>query len=145
VIDLYKEEIKKKNLNFQFKKPKKLPKVKVDVEKIYLAIQNLLENAIRYNKVGGEIEIILKEKEKEIEFSIRDTGIGIPKNQQSRVFTKFFRGSNAIRMETEGSGLGLFIAKNIIEAHGGRIWFESEEGKGTTFYFTLPTASYAKG
>ena len=140
VIDLYKEEIEKRNLKFKFKKPKELPKVRVDIEKISLAIQNLLENAIRYNKTGGEIEIVLKEKKKEIEFSIRDTGIGIPKDQQNRVFTKFFRGSNAIRIETEGSGLGLFITKNIIEAHGGEIWFESEEGKGTTFYFTLPVA-----
>jgi len=138
LIDSYKEEIKKKNLKLKLKKPQKLPKVKVDVEKISLAIQNLLENAIRYNKESGEIEINLKEKGKEIEFSIRDTGIGIPKDQQNRVFTKFFRGYNAIKMETEGSGLGLFITKNIIEAHGGKIWFESEEGKGTTFYFTLP-------
>jgi PAS domain S-box-containing protein len=142
VIDSYKDEIEKRNLKFKFKKPKELPKVRVDIEKISLAIQNLLENAIRYNKFGGEIEMVLKEKEKEIEFSIKDTGIGIPKDQQNRVFTKFFRGSNAMKMETEGSGLGLFITKNIIEAHGGRIWFESEEGKGTTFYFTLPTLSF---
>jgi PAS domain S-box-containing protein len=145
VIDSYKEEIEKKNLKFEFKKPKDLPKVRVDIEKISLAIQNLLENAIRYNKEGGEIEIVLKEKEKKIEFSIRDTGIGIPKDQQNRVFTKFFRAPNAMRMDTEGSGLGLFITKNIIKAHGGEIWFESEEGKGTTFYFTLPVASYTKG
>jgi PAS domain S-box-containing protein len=142
VIDSYKDEIEKRNLKFKFKKPKELPKVRVDIEKISLAIQNLLENAIRYNKFGGEIEMVLKKKEKEIEFSIKDTGIGIPKDQQNRVFTKFFRGSNAMKMETEGSGLGLFITKNIIEAHGGRIWFESEEGKGTTFYFTLPTVSF---
>jgi len=140
VIDSYKEEIEKKNLKFEFKRPKELPKVRVDIEKISLAIQNLLENAILYNLPGGKIEISLKLKENKIEFSIKDTGIGIPKDQQRRVFTKFFRAPNAMRMETEGSGLGLFITKNIIEAHGGRIWFESEEGKGTTFYFTLPVA-----
>jgi PAS domain S-box-containing protein len=140
VIDSYREEIEKKKLKFEFKRPKELPKVRVDVEKISLAIQNLLENAIKYNRKGGEIEIVLREKEKEIEFSIRDTGIGIPRDQQNRVFTKFFRAPNAMKMETEGSGLGLFITKNIIETHGGRIWFESEEGKGTTFYFTLPVA-----
>ena len=140
VIDSYKEEIEKKNLKFEFKKPKELPKVRVDIEKISLAIQNLLENAILYNLPGGKVEISLKLKENKIEFSIRDTGIGIPKDQQKRVFTKFFRAPNAMRMETEGSGLGLFITKNIIEAHGGEIWFESEEGKGTTFYFTLPMA-----
>jgi PAS domain S-box-containing protein len=140
VIDSYREEIEKKKLKFEFKKPKELPKVRVDIEKISLAIQNLLENAILYNLPGGKVEISLKLKENKIEFSIKDTGIGIPKDQQKRVFTKFFRAPNAMRMETEGSGLGLFITKNIIEAHGGEIWFESEEGKGTTFYFTLPVA-----
>ena len=139
VINTYREEIKKKELKLELKKPeKKLPQVKVDAEKIQLAIQNLLDNAIRYTPTGGKIIISLGYIEKAIEFSIKDTGVGILKNQQSRVFSKFFRGANAIRMETEGSGLGLYIAKNIIEAHGGKIWFESEEGKGTTFHFTLP-------
>jgi len=139
VINTYREEIKKKELKLEFKKPeKKLPQVRVDVEKMGLAIQNLLDNAIKYTLDGGEIIISLVPAEKAIEFLIKDTGIGIPKNQQDKVFSKFFRGSSAIKMETDGSGLGLFIAKNIIEAHGGKIWFESEEGKGTTFYFTLP-------
>ena len=139
VINSCQEEAERKKLKLKFKKPEeKLPKAIVDVEKIKLAIQNLLENAMRYTKSGGEILVSLRHLKKEIEFSVRDTGIGIPKNQQARVFTKFFRAANVIRMETEGSGLGLFITKNIIEAHGGKIWFESEEGKGTTFYFTLP-------
>ncbi len=141
VINAYKEEIERKNLELDFKKPeKKLPRAVVDVEKIRLAIENLLDNAVRYTPPGGRVTISLRyaEKEKEIEFSIKDTGVGIPKDQQERVFAKFFRGVNVMRMETEGTGLGLFIAKNIIEAHGGKIWFESEEGKGTTFYFTLP-------
>ena len=110
----------------------------LDVEKMKLAIQNLLDNAIRYTQPGGRVTASLKYVKKEIEFSIKDTGIGIPKDQQERVFTKFFRGANAIRLETEGSGLGLFITKNIIEAHGGKIWFESEENVGTTFHFTIP-------
>jgi len=139
VINSFEKEIEGKKIKFEFKKPKKkLPKAKIDVEKIKLVIQNLLENAIRYTKLGGEMIISLKYTKEEIEFSIKDTGVGIPKDQQARVFTKFFRAANVIRMETEGSGLGLFIAKNIIEAHGGRIWFESEEGKGATFFFTLP-------
>jgi PAS domain S-box-containing protein len=137
-IELYKEEIERKNLELIFKKPQELPKVMADVEKISLAIQNLLENAIRYTLPGGKVEIVLEKKENEIQFLIKDTGIGIPKDQQGRVFTKFFRAPNAMKIDTQGSGLGLFITKNIIEAHGGKIWFESEEGKGTTFYFTLP-------
>jgi len=139
VVNSYREEIERKKINFEIQKPKeKLPRLVVDVEKMRLAIQNLLDNAIRYTPPGGQIIISFKKKEKEIEFLVKDTGIGIPKDQQARVFTKFFRGGNVIRMETEGSGLGLFIAKNIVEAHGGKIWFESKEGEGTTFYFSIP-------
>jgi len=148
VVNAYKEEMERKNLEFDFKKPeKKLPRTIIDVEKIRLVIENLLDNAVRYTSPGGRVTIFLRyiEKEKEIEFSIKDTGIGVPKDQQKRVFTKFFRGVNVMRMETEGTGLGLFIAKNIIEAHGGKIWFESEEGKGTTFYFTLPLKEEFRG
>jgi PAS domain S-box-containing protein len=141
ILNSYQQEIEKKNLKVEFQRPKKLPKLMADIEKISLAIQNLLENAIRYNHPGGEIKIELKPREGEVEFIIKDTGIGIPKEEQKKIFTKFFRASNARKMESGGSGLGLFITKNIIEAHGGKIWFESEEGKGTTFYFTLPIKS----
>lgn len=110
----------------------------VDIEKIALAFQNLVDNALKYTQSGGTITISLKKEEHEIKISVKDTGVGIPKDQQVRVFNKFFRGANVMRMETEGSGLGLFIAKNIIEAHGGKIWFKSDESKGTTFWFTLP-------
>lgn len=122
-------------------KPKKeLPKIQMDEEKIKLAINNLLDNAIRYTLPGGRMKIGLSYGIKGIECKIQDTGVGIPKNQQERVFSRFFRGSNITKMETERTGLGLFITKNIIEAHGGKIWFESKENKGTTFYFTLPIA-----
>jgi PAS domain S-box-containing protein len=139
VISSYKEEIKKKKLKFEFLKLKeKFPQVSIDVEKIRLAIQNILDNAIRYTPLEGEVTISLDSDKNNIEVSIKDTGVGIPKDQRGRVFAKFFRGANVIKLETEGTGLGIFIAKNIIEAHGGKIWFKSEEGKGTTFYFTLP-------
>jgi PAS domain S-box-containing protein len=150
-INSCQEEIKRRGIKFQFKKPeKKLPQVRVDVEKIKLAIQNIIENAIKYTPLGGEVRVLLKYNKKEIEFQARDSGVGIPEDQQDRVFSKFFRASNVLRMETEGSGLGLFITKNIIEAHGGKIWFKSpafvektsaggEKGSGTTFYFSLPT------
>jgi len=139
VINTLRDQIKKKEIKFEYKKPKKkLPKVMLDVEKMKLAIQNLLDNAIRYTRPEGRVTVSLRYVKKEIELSVKDTGIGIPKDQQERVFIKFFRGANAIRLETEGSGLGLFIVKNIIEAHGGKIWFESEENVGTTFHFTIP-------
>ncbi len=139
VINSYKEEAAKRNISLKIKKTKeKLPKILLDVEKIKLAIQNIIDNAIKYTPSGGKVTVTLKYDKKEVIISIEDTGVGVPKDQQERIFTKFFRGVNVIRMETDGSGLGLFIAKNIIEAHGGRIRFESKENKGTTFWLSLP-------
>lgn len=139
VIDPYKEIIQNKGINFEFKKPdKEKLSVAVDVEKIKLAIENLLDNAIRYTPAGGKVVISLRRDKNQAEFSVKDSGIGIPKNQHHRIFSKFFRAPTAVTTETEGSGLGLFLVKNIIDTHNGRIWFESEENKGATFYFTLP-------
>lgn len=139
VLKLYKEEFEKRNLRLEFKKPEEnLPWVMLDAEKIKLAIQNLIENAVRYTPSGGLVTASLKCGKNEVELSVKDNGVGIPKDQQERIFTKFFRADNVVRMDTEGSGLGLFIAKNIVEAHGGKIWFESKKDKGATFYFSLP-------
>jgi signal transduction histidine kinase len=142
VVAAFKEEAEKKNIQIEFKESEKeTPKVLMDVEKVKLVIENLTDNAIRYTFPGGKITISVSSNKKEIEFKVQDSGVGIPMEQQPRVFTRFFRASNVMRMETEGSGLGLFTSKNIIEAHGGKIWFESKEGKGTAFYFTLPIKS----
>jgi PAS domain S-box-containing protein len=139
VIQNSSDLLKMRKINLVFEKPKSpLPLVEVDKEKIGLAIQNLLENAIKYTPPSGSIAIALESKGENVLFKIKDDGVGIPQNQQDRIFTKFFRGSNVIRMETDGTGLGLYTTKNIIEAHHGKIWFESEENKGTTFYFTVP-------
>jgi len=139
VVEVYSDEIKKRKLKFEFEKPlAPLPKVMLDVDKMKIAVGNLIDNAVRYTLPGGRITVSLAEKEKEIEVQIQDTGLGIPENQQSKMFTKFFRAENVMKIETEGTGLGLFITKYIIEAHGGRIWFESGEGEGTVFYFTIP-------
>jgi signal transduction histidine kinase len=139
LFEAYKGEARKNQIHFEFKKPLyKLPKVLLDAEKIKLAIQSLIENALRYTPPRGGVTISLKGDKKEVELLVTDTGIGIIKDQQQRIFTKFFRGENAMRMQTEGSGLGLFIAKNIVEAHKGRIWFESEENKGSAFRFAIP-------
>lgn len=146
VVDNFKDELRRKEITLEFKKPSTtFPRVFVDVEKMKLAIQNLIENAIKYTLAKGKIFINLKKEDKEILFEIRDTGVGIPQKQQERVFQKFFRGANVIRLETEGTGLGLFIVKNVIEAHGGRIWFESEEGKGASFFFTIPIEEKFEG
>jgi signal transduction histidine kinase len=115
-----------------------LPQVKIDKTKIKRVFQNLFSNAIKYSPRGGHIEIKLKRTENDVIFSVADLGLGIPIEQQERLFQKFFRGSNAAKIEPDGTGLGLFIAKSLIEAHKGKIWFESTEGKGTTFYFSIP-------
>ena len=139
VVKSHEDDIKRKGLKLNFNKPTdKIPRVMMDVEKIRLVVQNLIENAVKYTPTGGQINIYLKANEKEIELQVQDTGVGIPEDQQARIFTKFFRGANVMRMETEGSGLGIFISKNIVEAHGGKMWFDSEENKGTTFHFSLP-------
>lgn len=113
-----------------------------DPEKLSLALTNILDNAIKYTPPGGNIELATINEGNKIQISIKDSGVGIPERQKERLFSKFFRGTNVVRMQTEGSGLGLFITKNIIMAHGGSIRIESEEGLGTTVYISLPTGGY---
>lgn len=139
IIESSQELLKMKQMELIFDKPKEpLPQVSVDKEKMELVVQNLLENAVKYTPEKGTIRISLEKSNTDIVFKIKDTGVGIPESQQERIFTKFFRGDNVIRMETEGSGLGLYTTRNIVDAHKGKIWFDSKEGEGTTFYFTIP-------
>ncbi len=143
VADSLEEEMQRKDIQFGFMTPpEELPEVNIDEEKVRLVVQNLIDNAIKYTKPGGHITVTLSQPEEgTVQFEIEDDGVGIPGDQQERIFSRFFRGANIQRMDTTGTGLGLFIAKNIIEAHDGEIWFESTEGEGTTFYFTLPVDS----
>jgi signal transduction histidine kinase len=138
VVDSYKDEIKKRKIKLEFRQPAPAQEIMLDTEKMKLAVQNLLDNAIKYSPDSGKIIISLTGTADSIELKIQDFGMGIPKDQQQNIFTKFFRGDNAEKVNTVGSGLGLFLVQNIVEAHGGRIWFESEEGAGTTFYVSLP-------
>lgn len=139
VIKDFEPQLKKKNIRIRLLKPGgEAPNVMVDAEKLRLAFNNIINNAVKYTFGGGLITVSLTKHEKYIEIEIKDTGIGIPPSQQKKVFNKFFRSSNVMKIDTDGTGLGLYIAKNIIEAHNGRIWFESKENKGTSFYFTIP-------
>lgn len=116
-----------------------LPLARGDREKLLLAFQNVLENAIAYTTLNGIITVTLKKKdERYYQVIVADTGIGIPAHQQSLLFQKFFRGDNVIRQQVAGTGLGLYITKRVIEAHGGTIAVESQEHKGSVFTMTLP-------
>ena len=115
-----------------------LPPISIDKSKMDLVFQNLLDNAVKYSNPNGTIEITLGKHKNYAEVTIADHGVGIPKYQMDRAFSKFFRGDNVIRMQTQGSGLGLFIVRNIIRNHGGNISIASEENNGTKVRFTLP-------
>lgn len=112
----------------------------IDQQKLGMAISNLIDNAIRYNNKNGEVRITAAKEAKGsfAAISIKDTGVGIPPAEMAKLFTKFYRGSNVIQLEPNGSGLGLYITKNIVEQHGGQIEIESTVGRGTTFRIRLP-------
>jgi two-component system phosphate regulon sensor histidine kinase PhoR len=101
---------------------------------------NLLDNAIKYGREGGKVTLSANQKDqKEIEVSVRDNGIGIPREDLPRIFERFYRVDKGRSQELGGTGLGLSIVKHLVQAHGGRVWAESQLGEGSTFYFTLPT------
>jgi len=132
---------KASNVEIKFDAAKNLPKIYGDFSQIRLVIENLLDNAVRYVKEKGIVEIKLYQKNKDICCEIKDNGVGIPKDDQKYIFQKFFRSENALRNQTQGSGLGLYIVKSIIKNAGGKIGFHSEERMGSTFWFTLPIIS----
>ena len=115
-----------------------LPKIMIDPKRFREAIQNLVSNAVKFNQPDGKVIVSVDKQEEYMRIKVADTGMGIPKNNQGRLFSKFFRAENAVKSETEGSGLGLFVVKSYVEGWGGKVDFESEEGKGTVFTITLP-------
>jgi signal transduction histidine kinase len=130
------------NVTIEFgERPGDLPKVSADAEQMRAVVQNLLDNAVRYTPKGGKVRIDFSKEGDSVKVAIKDNGIGIPEAEKVRIFNRFFRSRNAIRVKPDGSGLGLFIVKGIIERHGGNVWFESKEGEGTTFFFTVKTAT----
>lgn len=127
-----------RGMKFEYKKPKDMPLLNVDENKIQQVVMNFSDNAIYYSKDNSKIKVSLKKAGQFVEFKVTDTGIGVPKADQPHLFNKFFRASNARRARPDGTGVGLFLAKKVINDHDGEIIFESKEGKGSTFGFRLP-------
>lgn len=115
-----------------------IPTVSVDVVKIKQVVENILTNAIKYSHGHGTATVSLGVQGRQVVFACQDTGLGIPKDQQAELFTKFFRAKNIVHRDTKGSGLGLYVSRLIVEGHGGKIMIASEENHGTTVQFTLP-------
>lgn len=134
-------DVKKVTLTYN---KKTLPQVEVDADKIKDVVLNLVDNAIKYSPQGS-VTLDAESKGKTVHFWVKDTGVGIAQGEAENLFEKFVRGSGIARVEPNGSGLGLFIAKKIAESHGGRIWAESEgEGKGSTFNVEIPIKADSK-
>jgi len=118
--------------------PAQLPSLEGDRNRLEQVMNNLLSNALKFTPEGGRVAISLAGEDDHIKVGVADTGVGIPPDELARLFQKFSRASNAAARAVEGTGLGLYISRAIVERHGGRIWAESEPGKGSTFWFTLP-------
>lgn len=130
--------VKSKNIKLETRVSGNPPLIMADKSKLAMIFTNLLNNAANYTPDNGRISVSTGEKDGFVSIAIEDNGIGIPEEEKKKIFTKFFRASNAIRVKPDGSGLGLFIVKNIIELHHGRMELESEEGKGTRIIISLP-------
>lgn len=146
--DILKQTVRNKTIEMNEKEislkipdlKKKTTKLHIDIKKISEVFDIVFDNAIQYNKKGGKIKVLIKNNKKNVVCSISDTGIGIAKDDKENIFQKFIRGENANICNTEGIGLSLYLAKIIVESSKGKIWFESEIKKGTTFYIELPLA-----
>jgi signal transduction histidine kinase len=123
---------------FKLSFPDDLPLVYADEERMRQVLYNLFSNAIKYSPRGGVIRVAGRVVGGEVQVSISDEGVGIPRDEQERLFQRFYRVDSGLRRKTQGAGLGLYLSRAIIEAQGGRIWVESKTGQGATFYFTLP-------
>ncbi len=144
VIEEQKVVITSKKLQFKELYEPDLPKIHVDPKLMHMVFQNLVSNAVKYTPDGGGVQVAIKKEKGGLVITVSDTGYGIPKSQQDRIFTKLFRADNVREKDTQGTGIGLYIVKSTIDHEGGTIRFESEENKGTAFYVTLPIEGIKK-
>lgn len=129
----------KNNIHIRYEAGSDIPLLTIDPENMRIVLQNLIDNAVKYSKPNSEVFLSISKTKDGIEIIIQDHGIGIPKDHQANIFKRFFRAPNAVRTQTDGSGLGLYIVENIVKRHHGTISFTSEEGIGTTFFILLRT------
>ena len=138
-LDVIKEEADKKGVSISMSESTPSLFIFGDRKGLEQVLVNLLDNAIKYGREGGNIKISVSENTNaEIQVSVQDDGMGIPKEDLPRIFERFYRVDKGRSKELGGTGLGLSIVKHIVQAHGGKVWAESQIGKGSTFYFTLP-------
>lgn len=138
IMDIIMPQVKEKNISIKLNLKLTTEKIKADPGQLERVFLNLISNAIKFTPDKGKITISGEDRNEYVEFSIEDTGIGIPKKDMDKLFEEFFRADNALDQKVKGSGLGLSLVKKIIEAHRGKIWAQSELNKGTRFTFTLP-------
>lgn len=136
-VDQLVETAASRGLELTYDRPKEFPNLMLDETKIRQVIMNFIDNAIYYTPSGGHIKVALKETSGSVEYTVTDDGIGVPKNEQAHMFSKFYRANNAKKARPDGTGLGLFMAKKVIIAQGGSVLFKSEPGKGSTFGFSF--------
>ncbi len=137
-VQQLKETASSRKLDLVYDKPDDFPVLMLDETKLRQVVMNFIDNAIYYTPSGGTITVKLEDKKDTVEYTVTDTGMGVPKADQQHLFTKFYRAGNARKARPDGTGLGLFMSKKVVIAQGGAIIFKSEEGEGSTFGFTLP-------
>jgi signal transduction histidine kinase len=139
LVEEFRSYAKASNLEIELKiNNSQLKNIKSDPEKLKIVVENLLDNAIRYSQKKGKVKILTEKRKENLYFQIDDEGIGIPKEDQKFIFQKFFRAKNATITQAGGTGLGLYISKEIIKKLKGKIGFKSQEQKGSTFWFSIP-------
>jgi two-component system, OmpR family, phosphate regulon sensor histidine kinase PhoR len=137
-VETVQHRASERDLRISVNMPQRLPDIAGDRRRLAEVLQNLLDNALQYTLSGGLIMVSAEAAEDEVVFTVSDTGIGIPRADQPRIFERFYRVDVARSREVGGTGLGLSIAKHLVDAHGGRIWVESEVGRGSQFHFSVP-------